>query len=81
MHKQESKNRSNGKQDKEASKMKYLLIIFMLCVLSETVKQKTLTLCLYRCDNSEFYVETISIDNECDKHWVINVEDSNEENL
>ena len=54
--------------------MKHILLALMLCVLSETVKQKTLTLCLYRCDNNEFYVETIAIDNECDKHWVIDVE-------
>lgn len=58
--------------------MKPILLALMLCVLSETVRQKTLTLCLYRCDNNEFYVETIAIEDKCDKHWVINVEDSND---
>ena len=55
--------------------MKHLLMILMLCLLSETVKQKTLTLCLYRCENSDFFVETIPLENECDSDWNIEVVD------
>ena len=55
--------------------MKHLLIIFMFCVLSEVVEQREFKLCLYRCENSDFFVDTIPNAESCDNDCEIEVRD------